>query len=445
MKRIIAFLIFFIILFDLLSSSSIPQWVKKRPVSKDYYIGIGVSAKSKDNKDYLQIAKDNALKNLASEIKVSISSEVLSQITEIDGKLKEYVKSAVKTSTQANIEGYEIVDTYEDKKNYWLYCRLSKTKYEENKRRRINKAKELSLSFFDKALKEEHKGNITEASYYYFQALKAIKDFPNEKSDFNGKNSFIINEIIKHIKSMYGKITLTALQNKISLKTNSSVKKYPEVSATYNKLPIPNLPIKIKFLKGEGDLLENETTNSNGIAAIHLTKIRSADKMQIIKAEIDMKKILDTDTTFVLAKEIVSSLPKASCKIFITVSGSVFYITSNEANFGQKTDVLYLAPKIKEALTNYNITFTNDISKADAMIKIKANTRKGSEIYGMYSAFADVTLSITDLKSGKELYKNTFSHIKGIDRNFNKAGLKALSNASEEILKKIKPVIKNNY
>ena len=156
MKRSLIILSVFFAVFTLFAKNP-PDWVKKRPISTKYYIGIGVATKSKANKDYLQIAKDNALKNLASEIKVHISSEVFSKMSEENGKLKELVQSTVKTTTQADLEGYEIVDTYEDKNNYWLYCRLSKDVYLENERKKRTKALEISLALYQKAKTEENK------------------------------------------------------------------------------------------------------------------------------------------------------------------------------------------------------------------------------------------------------------------------------------------------
>lgn len=55
--------------------------MKKRPVNNAYYIGIGISEKSKGNRDYLRQAKDNALNELASEITINISSEIVDIIT----------------------------------------------------------------------------------------------------------------------------------------------------------------------------------------------------------------------------------------------------------------------------------------------------------------------------------------------------------------------------
>ena len=58
-----------------LVGQDMPDWVRQRPVSSLYYIGIGRADKT--DKDYMQLAKQNALKDLASELKVQVSSNSL--------------------------------------------------------------------------------------------------------------------------------------------------------------------------------------------------------------------------------------------------------------------------------------------------------------------------------------------------------------------------------
>ena len=128
--------IILLLLFQSLFAKTMPDWVKSRPIDKNYYIGIGVAKKSKKNKDYIQYAKDSALKNLASEISVNISGEVISKVMEKNGINKEELISNIKTSTQAKLQGYELVGTWEDKNNYWVYYHLSKEKYKAQQKKK---------------------------------------------------------------------------------------------------------------------------------------------------------------------------------------------------------------------------------------------------------------------------------------------------------------------
>ena len=68
-----------------------PSWVKQRPASPQYFIGIGSSDKTSSG--YRNLAKADALNDLASEISVSVSSELIDVMTEYSGFSEEYARS----------------------------------------------------------------------------------------------------------------------------------------------------------------------------------------------------------------------------------------------------------------------------------------------------------------------------------------------------------------
>ena len=128
-------------------------------------------------------------------------------------------------------------------------------------------------------------------------------------------------------------------------------------------------------------------------------------------------------------------------KFIINVIGPTVYLEAKEYNFGVPLSVKILEPKIKKYLTEKGYSFTDDIASADAMISINAESRQGSEMYGQYIAFVDATISVTDMNSGEEIYKNSLQSKKGIQLSFEKAGLKAYQNVSTEIYSDIIPEI----
>jgi len=117
MRKIIIFLFIFFIGGSSVYAAKKPDWVNKRPIDNNSYIGIGVAEKDIETSEYIQKAKDRALREIASEITVTISSATLNQILEKAGVVKEEFESQIKSSTQAQLEGYELVDTWEDKKS----------------------------------------------------------------------------------------------------------------------------------------------------------------------------------------------------------------------------------------------------------------------------------------------------------------------------------------
>jgi hypothetical protein len=111
------------------------------------------------------------------------------------------------------------------------------------------------------------------------------------------------------------------------------------------------------------------------------------------------------------------------------------YVESKETNFGQTVHLL--EPKLKAELSKHGCSFTTDRYDADWMLNIEASTRRGSETNGIYMAFLDAIVSLVERKSGKEIYKNSFTDLKGGSTDYDRAGRKAYDGGVEKIAREI--------
>src|SRR2546426_662258 len=79
------------------SNSEQPKlWIKTKPASADYYVGIGSA--SVKLQDYQQIAKKNALQDLLGEIKITVNSTSVLQQIDKDKRFKEQYETNIKTT-----------------------------------------------------------------------------------------------------------------------------------------------------------------------------------------------------------------------------------------------------------------------------------------------------------------------------------------------------------
>ena len=170
----------FMLTFQILSlfSNLKPDWITNRPINNDYFYGIDMILK-KDNPDYLVKAKTAALNDLSSEIKVSLKSSLETQITQQNNNFdKKYNKNTV-MSTEALFEGFELVDTWEDKKEYWVYYKLSKKIYDLNRYRKVRNAISSGEDLFRRANGLEMDGNLIAAMKLKYQAIFGLNSFIN--------------------------------------------------------------------------------------------------------------------------------------------------------------------------------------------------------------------------------------------------------------------------
>jgi len=115
-----------------------PDWKIKKPLVNNYFIGIAGIEKAKFGTDYKSLAKNLALNDLSSEITVSINAEVSNKIKEINNNVEQEFTSYVKANTKADLEDYELVDSWENENEYWVFYRLSKEVYFSKRARKIH-------------------------------------------------------------------------------------------------------------------------------------------------------------------------------------------------------------------------------------------------------------------------------------------------------------------
>lgn len=443
--------VIFLFLIVSFSFGKTPDWVIKRPISKAYYIGISVVKKS-ITRDYIQSGKSNALNDLSSEITVNISSELVDIMIERSGLSEEETRSEIHSSTKANLEGYELVDTWESNYEYWVYYRLSKALYKSQIELKRENAINLSLNLFKKAREKEKswdtKGStINSAIEYYVQALKPIENYYGDplKTFFNGDNIFLQNEIFTSLQWILSKIKLKPINPKLDVKVGSSLENNLKVAATFldagKEVSVTNLPISFYFIKGNGELVKTIKTNSKGVANGQIINISPLEKLQMIKCSLDLTNYIAEDEPSNYLLNTLENVNTPNSKFIINVIGPTVYLDSYEYNLGSLLSVKIIEPNIKKYLSDKGYTFTEDIANADAMISINAESRQGSEMYGQFVAFVDATISVMDMNSGKEIYKNSLQNKKGIQLSFEKAGLKAYQDVSKEISSNIIPEI----
>jgi hypothetical protein len=225
------------------------------------------------------------------------------------------------------------------------------------------------------------------------QSLKPIEKYIGEtlETKYLGQNIYLNNEIYLSIQNILSNIELKPIKNNIEAKRNKAVKHPIQVIASYyetEQLPISN-----------------------------------------------------QDSTSFVYQNILKTLPMPSTRVILNVTGLLIFIESEELNLGKELTVLHIEPKIKESFSEKGFSFTDDIAGADIYITIKARSREGSEMFGMYSAFVDVTVSALEMSSGEEIYKNVFNNVNGQGVNTEKAGLKAFENAAEKISDNMVPKI----
>ena len=428
-----------------------PKWVKNRPVSSEYYIGISVVKKGVEN--YMQLAKNKALEDLASQISIQISSNSVLTQFEDNTSFKEEFESQVKTSLVQDLEGYELVASWNNKKGkeYWEYYRLSKNQYALMQRLKLNKAKKLAQSYFEEAKEYEAKLNLIQALSYYSKSITALKKhLDQDLSVMTLEGSVNLGtEIYKRIQDIYSKTQLVAVNKNMKIEISTSVKDPFLVKVDWasdeGEKPLVNLPIAFDFITGDGILNKNVYTDEFGFASSQLSRVTSKQKLQKIEASLDLSSILKPDDVdYELKKMFLTPDLSPKCTIILNVERLKAYMLFSEKIFGEDSKRSILKNAIKKELSENYFSFTEDKDSANVILDVKTNVVKGEikegRNYKVHIVYLDCFFSLTDVKSGFEIFNDAIYEVKGMKPiSYDYAVKEAYDQAVEEIHNTIVP------
>jgi len=423
-----------------------PQWVNERPNSSTYYLGIGIGNKANTNIDYRQQAKKNALSDLASEISITINSNSFLFTMERDEGFSEEFKSSIKTEINENIEGYELVDSWEDEEVYMTYYRLSKAKYLQIKKEKKDKALRLSYDLFQKALAAEKIADIPGAMKLNTKAILALKEYWNDVNEYSldGTTIFLDNEIFANMTRMLKGIKLTSLPKEIYLKYNNSYVDQMKIKSSYNGMPVTALPLNIeyhrlsKYGSSKKKYKESKLSNEKGLATFTISSPFLFQKKQEVLVNVDVPKMLGLQSSeSKLMQSFIKGLPEVKKYVPLNVLLPKIYILSDEKILGKDESSKTLLNTFKEVLVKRNYEVVSKKIRDGLTIYIKSDTKGTATTSKFVAAYLNGQITVKDNANGKVLYSKSLINIKGVQLDEQKASLKAYEKTAELINKKI--------
>jgi hypothetical protein len=421
-----------------------PEWVRKRPISQEFYVGIGMAQKNRPAVEYTEGAKNIALNDIASQITVSISSDVLRKVLEKNEKLEEEFQSRIRASATADLEGVQLIDTYENDEEYWVYYRLSIADYLARRAEKIHNAATQSLDLYSNGIKNAQEGNVGQALGLYAQAFGPIEKYLAEPLQvlYEGRHVYLVNEIYNSLRTLLNHIEINTSGGKQNAKIGRPLKKPLELMAILKdsrSSPAANLPFRFMFTRGSGEFVSQVRTDKEGIARCDVQKITASDRIQMVEAILDLQTLAGGENTSPVVRTVLSSFTLPSTRFVLNVSGVDVFVDADESMFGQNLKQKRIEPLVKSELGAKNFSFVDDISKASLVISIKADARKGAENYGLAFAFVSATVSVLDLETGQEIFKSSVNDVKEGRDSFEKAAYKGFDTLAKAIARELLP------
>ena len=422
-----------------------PLWVSRRPKPDGYFVGIGVAQKQESLPESKDRALKHALQNIATQIETQVLGEINMIVTEKAGEIQQEYRAEITTMVSATLEGVEIVDTWEDTENCWVYARLSALRFQRLRQRKIDNARRLAFEFFSSA--DEWGTDATaKALSLYVQALKPLRDALGDplRVTHRGRAIALDTQIPRRIQAILSTIELEASLVAAPLKQGTAIDVPLEVTASVvdekgTRHIVSGLPIRFVFERGRGDLVVSVWTGKEGTAISRLRTIHDPASVQAVQATIDLDAFSFRDARGLAPDQQPVRFAVPSATFQLEILRRTVHAVSGEFNLGHALAIPLLQPIVKGELGQAGLHFVDRSGQADLVLEIDARTRHGNRFQDIYFSFLDMVVSVRNRDSGDELFSASLTNIKGGGESYEQAGIKAFENAGEQLAEMVLP------
>lgn len=418
-----------------------PDWIHNRPQNSDYFIGIGVATDSGNKEEDIQRAKDNALAEISSQISVTITSEIEDAVREFAEKsgdnetyvTKEMMKSKVSSYSNEVLEGVEFVDSWTSspKEGYWFYYRLDKDVL----RIRFENARDKAVQYFRKALENLNKYEIALSVQNYVDALAAIDNYlgkPIRVTHPETSKEIILQDFIKQdIERILNDIFIEVKKESYNVKKGNLPR---SISArfTFKGRKLYNFPVKAEIKKGSGEFSSNVLTDREGTGQFQLYSLNPDGKNAAVVIVPEVSRYLKNyeESKILQTSLLLKTLKIPNRKIeFNFMNLNIFVSEKTESG----VNLSPVVSKVKRFLANkLSAEFVNSKNDSDYYFEITLNTRKGSEIQGLYFVFSSLTFSCYR-RSGEQLYQVDTKEVKQGGLSYKQAEERSVNDLSNAV------------
>jgi hypothetical protein len=421
----------------------VPEWVNSRPISSAFYIGVGSASKVREPIDFQNVAKKNALNDLVSEIRVTVKGETFLNSMEVNRKFTEEFNSSIKTYTNEEIEKFEVVGIWENKTEYWIYYRLSKSEHARLKKDKKDKALSSAADFYAKAKDAEMTRNVSAAADFYIRGLMEMKNYWDEVNEYNlnGRTVFLDNEIYSDLRNLLNDLQIEPGLSAVELSVKNNFSQTVPLLVSLRGNPVSGVRVTHNYDRGRFVAERSNVTDATGRIDVLVEKANVNNKENELKYRIDYAVLADNSADRKLVSALLEPFDKKRFAIPIRYVMPSVSVVSVERVGGAVNGRKGLAEAATGALSQNSFRATVNGSQPDLRIDIESDAFQGGESKGFHVAFLNFTVSVYNNRLSKEIYRNTFTDIKGVQLSPEAAVNDAYRRASDQLRDEIIPLI----
>lgn len=414
-------------------SQTPPGWVARRPAAPGYFVGIGIARTEGDLPAARKAATQQALNDIALQVEARVFSRSRLKVEEGGEGMKQDYRSEIRTQAAEELEGVEIAGTYEDGEHCWVYARLSVEEFQHRRREKTAQARQGALALFTRAQGQEPAAALG----FYLRALGPLQQGAGDplNVEHRGVPLSLATEIPLRIQQLLSALRLEAAPGQIRLKQRAAVDQVLEVRARFKEGagqegPAAGLPLRWRFVRGEGQLFPTALTDKEGVARSRLRQVRDPYRLQQVEARLDLPALLAPDSR--LAVEPLLAGYAVPCAVFsLQVDPEAIWVTCREVESDGEGSCL--RSTVRAYLEGRGQCLVDAPDQADLVVEISTRVRQGAQWKGLYFVYLDVELAARDRATGEEIYTAVLNDIKGAGPDYEQARARAGARAGRQL------------
>ena len=444
-KRVsLAVLLFLLLLTSCSFTPKQPEWVLQNPVDNAYYQA--VTHLSKKVPAYGDLARENALREISSQISVQIDSDIALTETEANGIPSSDLISQIRSSSRNKLSGVQLAGVYQTDKDYWAYYRLSKSEFRSWRIQQRNLALQQAtnlLSEFDSS-----SNDIAAGITSLLKAMELIIDFTDMdlSCQYQGKEVNLYNEVFNRLQRLPASLKPSYAIQQLALVAKTRSTNNVTVTMQYQKgtqlVACSAFPLSFGFSRGAGEIVKTAVTQSDGKAELIIHRITDFVSLQQIALTPDKDYWLGRIENPVV-KRLFSQLqfPPALLTLLVSRPKAFLGYSFDNTKGSAYRDI------ITKKLQDLDLEVVADSSLSDFSFRIRIISHEGDFVprLNLYAAQADAYVELLNSKSKTSIYNANLTNIKSTGNSLEAARKMCELNAVNEICNKLMYMLVEQY
>ena len=417
-------------------ASSAPEWTFNSPVLPAHYVGIGSASKLIHPLDADAVAKQQALDNMSRDIRVQVQSSSTVSTLQINGWLSESFSAQSTSTTQEDLEGFELVDTYSTETEVLVYYRLSKAKHAQIQAAKRAAAMDLALGHLDAATQARAQANVQQAVDAAIRGLDAVRPFmdkPLVATRPSGEEVNVPQALISILDGSMTGLALATPDSAVTLHVANQFRTQLDVAVLLDGQPASNVRINYRYHRGDLPTRGTATSDARGVAAITLEKFEPGVTGTTLEVQVDPMAFVEGLPLVHPFRQAARGLTSAPLRIDVKLAPVDLVLQVEERAFGKRRDQDILGPSVRQALQQADVRLVQADQVPSAMVlTLEADARPGGGGQGLQTVYVDMVGTVTDAE-GSIVYTQTMTRIKGIQMDLPRATDAAYDKATEQL------------